>query len=127
MRSVPITEVIGSANRRGSDSFGQWLGLGVVGVADDEGGREFVEWVLGEGFLIRAGARCQVIKQGQESQSGCLRGSEWRTVLAVGGPFFLTKVLPPSSRRDFRPMKETVVSCHPKRFFRILFWRKDVA
>jgi hypothetical protein len=47
--------------------LGLWVKLGVVRVADDEEGREILEWVLGDGSLIRAGARSQGIKQGQES------------------------------------------------------------
>lgn len=46
--------------------LGLWVKLGVVRVADDEGGRKILEWVLGDGSLI-SGARWQGIKQGQES------------------------------------------------------------
>jgi hypothetical protein len=40
--------------------LGLWVKLGVVRVADDEEGREILEWVLGDGSLIRAGARSAV-------------------------------------------------------------------
>jgi len=46
--------------------LGLWVKLGVVRVADDEGGRGSLEWVLGDGSLI-SGTRSQGIKQGQES------------------------------------------------------------
>jgi len=107
--------------------FWTWLafGLRVVGVTHDVWVRPIcTKRVRFDHFLAGTRARRRRIQEGQKSEHGFLRRSDWRPAV-LGHTFLVTKNRHAHSSHHFWTVAETITPYHAPRLFQILFWGKQ--